>query len=90
MWDWDETKRRANLVKHGVDFAEVDRLDWDHAVTREDTRGAYGERRFVSTVPLGGRLHVCVWTLRDGAPRLISLRRANPREIKTHAAQKLH
>lgn len=90
MWGWDETKRRANLAKHGVDFAEVERLDWEHAVTRTDTRGAYGEPRFVSSVPLDGRLHVCVWTLRDGAPRLISLRKANPREIRTHAAQKLH
>ena len=90
MWTWDETKRRANLLKHGVDFAKVERLDWAEAVTREDTRGAYGERRFVSSVPLDGRLYVCVWTLRDGAPRLIGLRKANPREIRTHATQKLH
>ena len=90
MWAWDEDKRRANLAKHGVDFADVDRLDWAGAVTREDARGAYGERRFVSTVPLDGRLHVCVWTFRDGMLRLISLRKANPREVKSHAAQKLH
>ena len=59
--------------------------------TREDARGDYGERRFISTARLRGRVHVCVWTLRDGQPRIISLRKANTRERARHAAEeKLH
>lgn len=91
MWDWDEDKRRANRLKHGIDFAELADFDWPNAVTREDTRGDYGERRFISTARLRGRVHVCVWTLRDGQPRIISLRKANTRERARHAAEeKLH
>ncbi len=91
MWDWDEDKRRANRLKHGIDFAELADFNWPNAVTREDTRGDYGERRFISTARLHGRVHVCVWTLRDGQPRIISLRKANTRERARHAAEeKLH
>ncbi|OZA12446.1 MAG: hypothetical protein B7Y02_07340 [Rhodobacterales bacterium 17-64-5] len=91
MWDWDEDKRQANRLKHGIDFAELEGFDWPNAVTREDTRSDYGERRFISTARLNGRLHVCVWTLRGGQPRIIGLRKANPRERERHAGEeKLH
>jgi uncharacterized DUF497 family protein len=26
---WDENKRLANIVNHGVDFRDLVRLDWD-------------------------------------------------------------
>ncbi len=89
--EWDEAKRRANLAKHGVDFARIAGFDWQRAVTREDTRGDYGEARFVSSGRLDGHLHVCVWTIRGEAIRLISLRRANARERTKHERdEKLH
>ena len=91
MWDWDEAKRQANRAKHGVDFAQIDGFDWATAVTREDTRGDYGERRFLSTGLIEGRLHVCIWTVRAEGMRLISLRKANARERVRHdRAEKLH
>jgi uncharacterized DUF497 family protein len=91
MWDGDEAKRQANRAKHGVDFAQIDGFDWATAVTREDTRGDYGERRFISTGLIGDRVHVCIWTIRAGRMRLISLRKANARERAQHGrAEKLH
>ena len=91
MWEWDDAKRNQNLAKHGVDFADIDRFDWETAVTREDTRGEYGERRFVSTGWSGQRLHVCIWTSREQVVRLISLRKANERERTFYGKpQKLH
>ncbi len=91
MWDWDEAKRRANRAKHGVDFAQIDGFEWATAVTREDTRGNYCERRFLSTGVIDGRLHVCIWTVRAEGMRLISLRKANSRERARHdRAEKLH
>jgi len=91
MWDWDKAKRQANRARHGVDFAPIDGFDWATAVTREDTRGDYGERRFISTGLIGDRVHVCVWTVRAGRTRLISLRKANARERAQHdRAEKLH
>ena len=40
-------KRRANLRKHGIDFADAETIFAGHTVTAEDTREAYPEQRFV-------------------------------------------
>ena len=87
MFAWDEAKDRRTLEKHGIGFEAVERFDWSEAQVREDTRGGYGERRFVATGLIGGRLHVVVYTERIGAYRIISLRKANPRERKRYERQ---
>ncbi len=78
--EWDQRKRVRNLVKHGVDFTAIEGFDWDAVLTREDTRSAYDETRFVSISLAGDRLYVAVWTERGANRRLISLRKANKRE----------
>lgn len=82
---WDTAKRIRNLEKHGCDFSIVESFNWEAAVTREDTRMDYGERRFVSISIIGDRHYVAVWTERAGACRLISLRKANSREVRFYA-----
>ena len=82
MFEWDESKRRANIAKHGIDFTDAARLVWNSAVTVEDIRRDYGERRLHSTGLIRTRLHVLIWTPRETGPRLISLRHANEREQK--------
>ncbi|MEO1687491.1 MAG: BrnT family toxin [Pseudomonadota bacterium] len=84
IFEWDEAKRAANLAKHGVDFADAARLEWGAAKTFADRRRDYGEARTAALVPLGGRLHACLYTLRDGRLRIISLRKANARERRTY------
>jgi uncharacterized protein len=37
-YDWDEIKRRVNLRKHGIDFADVVHIFDGLTVTIEDTR----------------------------------------------------
>ena len=49
MWDWDEDKRQANLVKHGVDFAQLTGFDVGAAIIKPDDRRDYGEPRFEAT-----------------------------------------
>lgn len=72
-------------------FSDAEALDWSAALTVEDLRGCHGELRFISILPLSGRLHVCVWTQRGEARRIISLRKANTKEAALHArAQELH
>ena len=91
MYEWDEAKRRANLAKHGVDFADLVRLEWSPADLREDTRNDYGERRFVVDGYIDGRQHVLAFVWRNGRVRAISLRKANARERKRYEqAKKLH
>ncbi len=82
--EWDDAKRLRTLHERGLDFADVAFARWDEALTVEDARGDYGERRFVSLVPVDGRLCVVAWCRRDDALRAISLRRANARERRRH------
>lgn len=82
MWDWDETKRQANLAKHDVDFAIVKQFEWDTAQTETDMRYDYGEERFESIGHIGDRLYVLIFTPRGERRRLISLRKANSREVE--------
>jgi uncharacterized DUF497 family protein len=84
---WDEAKRAANLKAHGVDFAEVESFDWDDAIVADDIRRAYGERRQIAVGSIGDRLHVCVFTDRGAARRIISLRKANRREIRAYLGE---
>ena len=82
--DWDEDKRERTLQERGLDFADVAAARWDDALTAEDLREEYGERRFVSLVPIHDRLCVVAWCVRGKALRVISLRKANTRERKRY------
>jgi uncharacterized protein len=80
-YEWDETKRIQNRAVHDVDFTAMDDFEWDNAVIFEDRRKEYGETRFVAFAPIKGRLHCVVFTSRQGNIRIISLRKANRREV---------
>ena len=84
MYDWDERKRRLNLLKHGVDFAEVESFEWETAAIRPDRRRDYGEDRYIAFGTIGGRLHTLIYTPRDGRVRIVGLRKANPREERSY------
>ena len=49
-------------------------------LTVEDDRQDYGEDRFITIGHLDERTVILVWTLRNGARRIISMRKANERE----------
>jgi hypothetical protein len=85
MNTWDEEKRQKTLAERGLDFAEADQAFDGVTVTMEDTRMDYGERRFITVGYLNGRAVVLVWTPRDGGKRIISMRKANEREIEKFA-----
>jgi uncharacterized DUF497 family protein len=42
---WHEPKRQANLKKHGVDFADAERVFAGPTFAFEDDREDYGEQR---------------------------------------------
>jgi len=87
-YQWDEDKREANLIKHGVDFTDANHFDWPRAMTITDCRQQYGELRHISYAPINNRLFVMVWTPRGSITRIIGLRKANPREEKRYANNK--
>jgi len=51
---WDENKRLKNLANHGVEFRDLDALEWERALVFEDRRRDYGEVRLVAMAPLRG------------------------------------
>lgn len=51
-----------------------------------DTRYEHGEERFSALVPLGNRLYFTAFVYRDESRRIISLRKANDKEVKCYAA----
>ena len=85
-YEWDENKRRTNLVKHGVDFAAMHAFDWETA--RVEQVDHPEEPRWIAHGVIGSRLHVVVFTERGNSTRIISLRKANPREEQRHARQR--
>ena len=82
--DWDEAKRQATLRTRGLDFADVDQIEWETAIAFDDDRREYGERRQVCLGLLHDQLVVVAYTFRGDALRVISMRRANRRERRIH------
>jgi len=78
---FDPEKDATNLRKHGVSLAAAAELDWDAALAWIDDRADYGEKRIVALAPMGDKLFFVVFVDRDEARRVISLRRANRREV---------
>lgn len=79
--EFDLDKNAQNISKHGVSLAVAGELDWGAMLVREDKRFDYKEARFVGLAPLGDRLYCVVYTYRLSRVRIISLRKANAREV---------
>ena len=80
--EFDSAKDRANLVKHGVSLALAKELDWDAALVWVDERFDYGELRMIALAPETEILYYVAFVDRGQVRRVISMRRANRREVK--------
>ncbi len=85
-FDWDPDKREGNILKHGVDFLDAERVDWDR--TNERTVELHGETRVIAYAFIAFRLHVIVYTMRGDNKRIISMRKANAREVERYAGER--
>ena len=83
-YEWDEAKRRTNLEKHGIDFEQVEAFQWETALLERSTRE--GEPRILALGYIGNRLHALVYVERGANIRVISLRKAHPKEEDRYAA----
>ena len=82
---FDPGKDEWNVRERGLSLALASELDWARARIDEDTRKDYGERRFRVLGFIGERLFALVFTPRNGMLHVISLRKANLREINRYA-----
>lgn len=82
---FDAAKDASNLAKHGVSLALAERVEWDTALVWPDARQAYGEPRCCAIGYVGLRLFFIAFVDRADGRRVISLRKANAREIDRYA-----
>ena len=85
---WNETKRAANLKKHGLDFADAKIVFSGGVFTFEDDRFVYGEQRFISLGLLRGVVVAMAHTESVETVRLISMRKAERHEQKLYFANR--
>lgn len=84
---FDASKSERNIALRGISFGLAMAFEWEGALIVEDMRRDYGERRFQALGRINGRLHMLVFTPRKGKTHVISLRKANEREVKRYEAQ---
>ena len=82
--DFDPAKDRLNIEKHGLSLAVAASLEWDEAFLWIDDRRDYGENRVLALAPKTGVLYYVAFVDRGEVRRIISLRRANRREVKRY------
>jgi len=83
-FEFDPVKDSANQLKHGVSLVLAAELDWERALVWVDDRFQYGETRMIALAPRTGILYCVAFVDRGAARRIISLRRANRREVKRY------
>ena len=80
--EFDPAKDVTNRAKHGVSLALATELDWEAALVWIDNRFEYGELRVIALAPKTEILYYVAFVERGEVRRIISLRRANRREVK--------
>jgi len=82
--DYDAAKNARNIAERQLSFEQVRGFDFDLAVITQDVRKNYPEARYVALGMLDARVHVLCFTPIEGGVRVISFRKANPREVKRY------
>ena len=84
-FEWDEAKANVNLLKHGIDFADVAPcFDDDRALTLADPDSEGEERFLMVAVDAYGRILVTSFACREASIRIISSRKASPGECRRY------
>nr|VFK44330.1 MAG: hypothetical protein BECKSD772F_GA0070984_11763 [Candidatus Kentron sp. SD]VFK49332.1 MAG: hypothetical protein BECKSD772E_GA0070983_11723 [Candidatus Kentron sp. SD] len=87
MFTWYESKRKTNLVKHGIDFLDATIIFSGYTLTAEDTREIYDEPRFLTLGLLHGEVVSVTHTPRHDDDRIISIRKATKDEAYFYFSQ---
>jgi uncharacterized DUF497 family protein len=85
---WDEEKRRSNLAKHSLDFADAEEVFRGAVFIFEDLHRSYGEQRFVALGMLSEIVVVVAFTEpEEDLIRVISMRKAIRNEQQIYFEQ---
>jgi len=83
LFEWDESKRRADLAKHHIDFQDAIRIFDGPVVERIESR--HGEDRIFAIGLMEDIEIVVVYVMRGRRRRIISARRAHRDERQDYA-----
>ncbi|WP_375478437.1 BrnT family toxin [uncultured Nostoc sp.] len=84
-FEWDKNKNQQNIQKHGISFEEATEIFDGVVFTSIDERYDYEEIREISIGSIQGIVIIPVaHTDRNSKIRLISARKATPKEKKTY------
>jgi len=75
LFEWDESKRQANLAKHHIDFHDAKRIFDGPVFERMESR--HGEDRMLAIGLIEDIEIVVVYVMRGKRRRIISARRAH-------------
>ena len=74
-FEWSQNKSEANLVKHGIDFAEATAF-WSDPYGLVMPSNRRGERRYSLYARHSGAVWTAAYTMRGDIIRVITVRRA--------------
>jgi uncharacterized DUF497 family protein len=78
--EFDPAKSEKNARERDLPFTMAEEFDFESALIVADTRRDYGEARYRAIGRMNEAIAVVVFTLRQDAIRVISLRLANRKE----------
>ena len=84
QFSWSESKRKANIRTHGLDFIDAAPVFEGVTYTFEDDRISYAEQRFVTLGLLTGVPVLIVHTEDKHEIRIISFRKATRAEARIY------
>jgi uncharacterized protein len=79
---FDPAKDASNIRKHGVSLVLASEIDWSEVMARPDNRRDYFELREIDYTVIHDHLYCVVFTQRGETMHIISLRKANRREVR--------
>lgn len=82
-FEFDPDKSRANKDKHGIDFEEAQAL-WQDFIVEMPAGPHPDEKRSLVVGKIEGKYWTAAITPRESRIRIISVRRARKKEIKTY------
>ncbi|HLY45634.1 MAG TPA: BrnT family toxin [Stellaceae bacterium] len=86
-FEWDPDKEAKNIAERGIDFTTAAGIWGGRVLEQIDDRRDYGEVRVQASGEVDGRPMVVVFTWRGTTRRIISARKANPREERRFEAE---
>lgn len=84
VFEWDEEKNKINLRKHGIDFSDATQVFFDE--NRIERRDKYhsGEEERWQVIGMVNEILFVVYTDREDRTRIISARKAKPKERRIY------